>query len=1004
MPIPFVSTLFRRHVPTLLLALLLGLPASAQTNKARELVNPFVGTGGHGHTFPGACVPNGLVQLSPDTRPDGYMDWDGCGGYHYSDSLIYGFSHTHLSGTGVADLCDVLLMPMSGRFSLDASEYRSSFDKRTEKASAGYYSVQLKEARTKVELTASERSGVHRYTFPENENAYVVMDLHHRDLAIEMKITEVGPTEIVGNRRSRSWAKDQQLFFCIRFSHPKIKTFDFNNYRSDIPADGKRILPELIALDFGVLGDAPLIVKVGISAVSIEGARANLEAEVPHWDFDQVRTQAEAAWNAKLDKIETLGGTPEQQRIFYTALYHSYVAPYVFSDVDGKYRGMDGQVHHSDRPVYTVFSLWDTFRALHPLMTILEPEMTSDWINTFLLHYKDGGRLPVWELWGNETDCMIGYHSVSVIADAYMKGIRGFDEKLALEAMVASAMRDEPGLNAYRAKGYISSEDAPESVSRTLEYAYDDWCIAQVAKVMLSKLPREQQFDPKSSEQYRLFMGRSQNWRNLLDPQTGFFRPRRNAGMLSPFDPYEVNFNYTEANAWQYSQFAPHDLKALDKRRTELGIAPRALLDSLFTTRSATTGRQQADITGLIGQYAHGNEPSHHMAYLYSALGKPERTRELVRSILAEQYHDAPDGLSGNEDCGQMSAWYVMSALGFYPVTPGDPTYTLGYPLFQEARIDLGQGKGFTVMVSDSSWAQMEAAAAKGKADDAPPVMDDGSRTRFEHRSARTITHAQVAHGGMLRFDRDRVPQTTASMVGDEEGRAPAAMPITPIIQAKAPVFRDSLEVSIISSGRTLVVLRTAKDTSAFTYKEPFMVHGTCSVEASSPGSAPNTARFRKIDGNSSITLETLYANQYAAGGPQALVDGIRGGTEFRTGEWQGFEGTDINGTIDLGAVRTLERVGLSVLQDPGAWIFYPSQVQFAWSTNGRTWSSATVENTVDRKAEGGQIQVLWTAPLNKQARYLKVIAKNGGPCPDWHVGRGGKTWIFSDEVVIEAK
>ncbi|MCB0765123.1 MAG: GH92 family glycosyl hydrolase, partial [Flavobacteriales bacterium] len=475
----------------------LAVVASAQqVDRARQLVDPFIGTGGHGHTFPGACVPNGMVQLSPDTRPDGYMDWDGCSGYHYADSVIHGFSHTHLSGTGVADLCDVLVMPMagSGGMAFDPRLTASRFDHTTESANAGYYKVDLLPSpnstadlgsidavppimgngpKITAELTATARVGVHRYTFPKDRTARIVLDMRHRDKLLEWRIDQVSNTEVVGERRSSSWAHDQRLFYCIRFSHP---------------IRGNDVMPSNLAglvagHDFGVLAE-PLILKVGISAVSIEGARANLEAEVPHWDFDLVRKQAEEAWNAKLNKLQVKGGTEEQQRIFYTALYHSYVAPYVFNDVDGRYRGMDGQVHQAEHDVYTVFSLWDTFRALHPLMTILEPEMTNDFIRTMLLHYRDGGRLPVWELWGNETDCMIGYHSVSVIADAYLKGIRDYDADLALEAMVASAMGEDPCLEAYRTRGYISSEDCAESVSKTLEYAYDDWCIAQMAREM----------------------------------------------------------------------------------------------------------------------------------------------------------------------------------------------------------------------------------------------------------------------------------------------------------------------------------------------------------------------------------------------------------------------------------------------------------------------------------------------------------------------------------------
>ncbi|HRH38865.1 MAG TPA: GH92 family glycosyl hydrolase, partial [Flavobacteriales bacterium] len=528
----------------------------------RDLVNPFIGTGGHGHTFPGACVPNGMVQLSPDTRPDGYNDWDGCGGYHYSDSLIYGFSHTHLSGTGVADLCDVLLMPTSGQASTDPKVYRTPFRHSTEEAHAGYYKVHLDSGSIPdptnvqgravpgidVELTASSRVGVHRYRFPSAEDAYVILDLAHRDRVLESNLSVskgddmLHTSEITGSRRSSSWAADQRLFFCFRFNRPAIALLSNGN-----SADGSTQLAKEMSgselravLNFGNLNGEPLIIKVGISAVSVDGARANLDAEVPGWDFDAVRASAEAAWNAKLNKIKVEGGTREQQRTFYTSLYHCYTVPYIFNDVDGNYRGMDGAVHHADHNVYTVFSLWDTFRALHPLMTELEPEMTSDWIKTFLLNYQQGGRLPVWELWANETDCMIGYHSVSVIADAYEKGIRGFDTKLALEAMVASGDRDVPGLKAYREKGFIASEDESDAVSKTLEYSYDDWCIAEFAKAIGNK---------EVSERYH---ARSRNWQNLFDPKTQFFRSRRNGGFIEPFDPYEVNFHYTEANAWQY--------------------------------------------------------------------------------------------------------------------------------------------------------------------------------------------------------------------------------------------------------------------------------------------------------------------------------------------------------------------------------------------------------------------------------------------------------------------
>ena len=979
---------------------MLSLSGVAQ-NPARELVNPFIGTGGHGHTFPGACVPNGMVQLSPDTRPDGVMDWDGCSGYHYSDPLIYGFSHTHLSGTGVADLCDVLLMPMSGaegewflRYG-----YRQRFDHEQEEAHAGYYKVQLKgtpqgapasiptsrtplKAGTKerdidVELTASARVGVHRYTYQPGQSAHVVLDLFHRDQLLAGSISTVNSTEVVGERRSSSWASDQRLYFCIRFSEPIVS-------EQVMPSN---VVGKVAAYDFGMLGK-PLIVKVGISAVSIEGARANLDAEVPHWDFDRVRQQAEAAWNQKLNKIQAKGGTLDEQKTFYTALYHTYVAPYVFNDVDGKYRGMDSEVHHADHNVYTVFSLWDTFRALHPLMTILEPDMTNDWIKTFLLHYKQSGRLPVWELWANETDCMIGYHSVSVISDAYMKGIRGYDADLALEAMVASADADLFGLDHYRERGYISSEDEPESVSRTLEYAYDDWCIARMAEAM------------GKTDIAKQFYDRSRNWQNVFDPETKFFRARRNGGFVQPFDPYEVNFHYTEANAWQYGLFVPHDME----RYTELiggknGLTKR--LESLFTANTNTTGLDQSDITGLIGQYAHGNEPSHSFAYLNSLSSHPERTDGYVKNIMNNLYHNAPDGLAGNEDCGQMSAWYVLSAMGMYPICPGKPEMTLTIPLFDSLTVALGNER--TLRISR--------AAHGGVGNYIEHVELNGT----ELNGTRIVPFELLQNGGSLHYQLGARPVSefiNTPLLGEKE--LDTWQPV-PIISAASQAFRDSLKISISSSDIGARMYYSLAGSSPMLYSEPFFISATTDISAyaeriifDSPDSPLRSksaiAHFVKVETDRTIELGTAYAPQYAAGGDQALVDGLRGGDDFRTGEWQGFVGSDLLATIDLGKPMRLERVGLSALQDQRSWIWLPADVQFAFSANGRQWSTAMATHTIARDTMDVFTTELWTEPISKRARYIKVIARNAGPCPEWHAGSGNPTWIFADEVLIETK
>lgn len=983
MPRPYPSTLAGRPGGSTLRQLCLVISAAAiastlaQVNPARDLVNPFIGTGGHGHTFPGACVPNGLVQLSPDTRPDGYMDWDGCGGYHYSDSMIYGFSHTHLSGTGVADLCDVLIMPY-GTTTDEATlpgVLSSNFDHDKEEAYAGYYNVYLHDARVNAEMTTTQRAGVHRYSFNQDGVAHLRINLTHRDKLLGSSLRLLKGNEIVGERRSTSWAKDQRLYFCMRFNTAAAEVAYSVNGADTVE----------VTLGFGKLNQ-PLVVKVGISSVSIEGARKNLEAEVPHWDFDKVRAEAEAAWNAKLNKIQVKGGTKEQQRAFYTALYHTYVAPYIFNDVDGQYRGMDGQVHKADHNVYTVFSLWDTFRALHPLMTVLEPKMTEDWIKTFLLHYQQGGRLPVWELWGNETDCMIGYHSVSVIADAYAKGIRDFDTKLALEAMVASAEADHFGLKAYRERGYISSEDEPESVSRTLEYAYDDWCIARFAEMTGNKEVSER------------FYQRSRNWQNLFDPETRFFRARRNGGFAQPFDPYEVNFHFTEANAWQYGFFVPHDM---DRYSALIG-GPSGLagrLDALFTAKESTTGRDQSDITGLIGQYAHGNEPSHNFTYLYNLSDRPLSTDVFARRIMQNFYTDAPDGLIGNEDCGQMSAWLVWSALGLYPICPGDPHYTIGWPLFDEATIDLGNGKkwrmGTEVMGNDRS--HVQSFTWNGK----------------EPEPYRSLAHADMITGGDLRF-------TLGPRAGGSPGRFipefDDAWTPAPIIQAAGQSFTDSLLITINSSDdRANLMYRIDNSNDLVGYKAPFWIHRTCTITASALtpsmqgrknliASKAVTAQFNKYEGGRTITIESTYANQYSAGGNNALIDGVRGGKDFRTGEWQGYEGQDLVLMIDLGRVQKLKRVGLSVLQDQKSWIWLPNEVTFSVSTNQRQWSSATVKHAVDPKAEGGIIEEIWREVGGRKARYIAITAKNAGSCPDWHPGKGGKTWVFADEVLIEVE
>ena len=604
------------------------------TSSLTQYVNPFVGTDAHGHTFPGAVAPFGMVQLSPDTRPKA-GDWDGCSGYHYSDDLIYGFSHTHLSGTGCDDLCDVLLMPGDGT--------PSAFSHEREKASPGYYEVFLDGPQVLARLTAGRRTGVHEYTFPAGAKPQITLDLRHRDPLDAWRITP-RKDGCSGWRQSSSWARGQDVYFWMEFSAPA---------KCRLQDDGRKAV-------FRFSRKARTItVRVGISSVSEENARQNLHAECPE-SFEAQHAATEAAWEAYLGKLECPWTDEEHLRTFYTALYHTGIHPSLYSDANGEYRGMDRQVHRAEGwERYTVFSLWDTFRGEHPLLWEIEPERSHDFLRSFLSIYEEGGKLPVWELAGYETDCMIGYNSAPVIADAIARGYTDFDVEKALEALLVSSRRPEYGMDSFRANGLVLADDEHESVSKTLEYAYDDWCTAQVAKYL------------GRMDVYEEYMISAQYWRNVFDPETGFMRARLNGRWFTPFDPREVNNNYTEANSWQYSLFVPQDIAGLIEA---LG-GPEALearLDEMFSAEEGNTGRTQADITGCIGQYAHGNEPSHHVAYLYDFAGRPDKRQARVEQILGTLYSSAPDGLCGNEDCGQMSAWYVLSALGRYPVTPGD--------------------------------------------------------------------------------------------------------------------------------------------------------------------------------------------------------------------------------------------------------------------------------------------------------------------------------------------
>lgn len=950
----------------------------AQKNNA-QYVNPFIGTGGHGHTYPGAVLPHGMVQLSPDTRLEG---WDGCSGYHYSDSFIYGFTHTHLSGTGVSDYGDILLMPMNGKPSPDNKVYGSAFSHKKEKASPGYYAVDLLDDKIAVELTATERVGFHKYTFTKKANANIILDLKHRDEVIESSIKIINNNTITGLRRSKAWANNQYVYFAMEFSEPFIESGiwnDDNLFKNSKREEGKNLKA------FFKFKNKTVLVKVAISSVSVEGAQKNLIAELPEWDFDKVKKTAQKKWNAELSKIEVKSNDNNKLSTFYTAMYHTMIVPNINMDVDGQYRGRDNKIHVAEGFVnYSVFSLWDTYRAAHPLYTIIDQKRTVDYIKSFLVQYKEGGRLPVWELSSCETDCMIGYHSVPVIVDAYMKGLNQFDTKLAMEAMKKSATWNHLGLPALIDHGILEMDDEAESVSKTLEYAYDDWCIAQFAKALGYDLD------------YIQFTKRAQAYKNMLDTETGFMRPRKNGNWLSPFDPREVNNNFTEANSWQYSFYMPQDINGYlemigGKEKLELK------LDQLFSESTQTTGREQSDITGLIGQYAHGNEPSHHIAYLYNFAGAAYKTQAMVHRIMNEMYRNAADGLEGNEDCGQMSAWYVLSALGFYPVTPGTTDYIIGTPLFSSATIHLENGKTFLINaenVSDKNY-YIQSLAVNDKI----------------HVTS-SLSHFDIVNGGAMDFNMGDRPSDFGKTNFPMTAINDHPIVLNPVIEGGKMSFKEKKTVKIYSNQAGVNYHYTIDGllptVLSKKYEQPFVVDSSTTVKAIAVNdkgetSFVTTAVYIKSAHSWTIKLKTAYEPQYDGGGEAGLIDGIRGDLDWRKGNWQGYQKTDIDVVIDLQETKQISKITIGLLQDSRAWIVLPRQIIIEVSTDNinfvKVYSGENFLNIEDETAQVKNVEANFTSIA---ARYVRVRAKQYGKLPSWHLGAGGDTHIFVDEIMVK--
>jgi predicted alpha-1,2-mannosidase len=701
-------------------------PQKTQEERLTDFVNPFIGTAYHGHTYPGAAYPFGQIQLSPD---NGTQGWDWCSGYHYSDSIVAGFSHMHLSGTGIGDLADISFLPVTSEVSFTEGEkngdfvarYADKYSHNQEAATPGYYAVTLKNSGIKAEFTVTERAGLHRYSFPERGQSNLIINLGFAinwDKPYQTTLNVVDSSLITGSRLSHGWAADQHVYFAVRFSTPVSKSVI-----SNVGGEGYGVA-------FLKFSKKQVMAKVGVSSVSIENALANLDASLPGWDFEATQKAASDVWEKELSKIRIQSDDPKQKTIFYTSLYHTMVAPALFSDLNGEFKGVKGATQKATGyHRYTVFSLWDTYRALHPLFTLTQQPKVNDMVKSMLDHYKQTGLLPVWELEGNETFCMVGNHSIPVIAEALLKGIGDFDHQLAFEAMKVTSMYDRDGMGLYDKLGYMPADKVQQSVAKSLEVAIDDWCVAAVAQ----KLGK--------TEDAVYFGKRAESFRAYFDKETGFMRGKLSNGQwTTPFDPAfskHEGSDYTEGNGWQYLWLVPQNVTGL----IELlgGKEPFAdKLDQLFKVEEGVKGKEaSSDISGLIGAYAHGNEPGHHTTFLFNYAGRAWRTQELNRQIQTTMYTDKPDGLCGNEDCGQMSAWYVFSAMGFYPVNPSDLKYQFGSPLVQEAKLEVAPGKYFIMKAPLASVANKYIQSVK---------------LNGEPLNRTFITHQEIMDGGTLEF------------------------------------------------------------------------------------------------------------------------------------------------------------------------------------------------------------------------------------------------------------
>ncbi|AZQ62122.1 glycoside hydrolase family 92 protein [Flammeovirga pectinis] len=976
-------------------------------------VDPFIGTSAHGHTFPGATMPFGMVQLSPDTGIEG---WDWCSGYHSSDNSVMGFSHTHLSGTGGGDYGDILLMPTVGEIKTEAGSkenpdegYRSRFEHVNEEARPGFYSVYLDDYKVGVELTATTRVGLHKYTFPKSDEAHIILDLKHgiSDTARDTWFKVTANNEIVGLRRSSGWARDQYVYFVAQFSKPfksiqGVKASSLIDNATEVHGTDVKAV-----INYETDLDEEVIVKVAISGVSVEGARKNLEAETNGFDFDAVRKNADAVWNERLSKIEAEGSDKVQKTIFYTALYHTMIAPNVYMDVDHQYRGMDQKIHKAEGFTnYTLFSLWDTFRATHPLFTLIAPKENNDFVKSMLAKYEQSGQLPIWELSANETGTMIGFHSAPVIADAILKGQANFDQELAYKALVAAAEDPRRGLDWFNSEGFIPVEKEANAVSKGVEYAYDMWTVAEVAK----KLGK--------TEEYKKYVNRALNYKKLYDKETGFLRGKDMYGVwTTPFDPMKISLlgagDYTEGNAWHYNFFAPQDINGLiDLHGGDANFI--AKIDRMFEQEAVNDNHMAHDVTGLIGQYAQGNEPSHHVIYLYNYAGEPFKTQERICQVLDEMYTAERDGLSGNEDCGQMSAWYVFSAMGFYPVNPADGQYIIGSPAFGKVTIHLDNGNDFVIQAENNNVNNMYISSA---------TLDDKAFNQTY------LSHETIEKGGVLEMEMSAHQSTW----GKEKAARPTSFAVAPseaasIIESTEEVFRPYItNKSVIFNETTSVTLKdmtpnvsiyytldgTEPTDKSKLFTEAFSLEKSTTLKAIAVNELGVTSKvsdfsfkkaFYQTGGEYPILAINYDKNATYDAGPNGILDGVYASDNLRDGKWDGVSGQDLEAVIDLGKKENLHQISIGFLQNTSSWVFLPKEIKFFVSADGIEFNEISVQNT-EMPNDHPTISVTrfsTKVPTTKEFRFIKVVATPFDALPNWHPGGGNKPWMFTDEIVIE--